>query len=247
MRILGDSQITNADITATNIISPALTAKLQTFQLTDNMRTIAPTTEIFFTFNGDVPDIDCVALCGTNLTPSAVVTLSYSDVDINSPDLSIVLPVFSTLNQVFFLDSPVNKKFWKIEISDPGNTILFFGYIYTGTYFQVPFVAYGHEPALVLNSNGSVSPTGQGYGSKIYNQFITDFTMYANYSDLETYLSIVQEKQNIDPVLIVEYEKSYDLSLYRPKYGILSNNSLPFPTSQLNYTYEIAGRHEERF
>lgn len=247
MRILGDSQITNADITATNITSAGLTRKLQTFQLTDNMRTILNSTQIDFTFNGTIPDINCIALCGTNLTSAAVVTLSYADVDINTPDNSIVLPLFSTLNQVFFLAAAINKKFWRITISDTGNTSLFIGYLYTGTYFQVPFVAYGHEPFLNVISNGSVTPTGQGYGSKTYNALPVNFTMYANYDALEEFFSIVQEKQNIDPVLLVEYEESYDKSLYRPKYGVLSITSIPFPTSEINYAYEIAVRHEERF
>ncbi len=247
MRILGDSQITNADITATSIVSTALTNKLKTFQLTDNMRTLSNTTQIDIVYNGTVPDVNAIGLCGTNLTPSSVVTVSYSNTNIESPDASVVLSKFSTLNQIMYFATSLNKKYWRIAITDTGNSLLFIGYIYMGEYFQVPLVKFGHSAALDIFSNSSVTNTGQGYGSKIYNSLPVEFTMYANYADLAKYLTIVQEKQDIDPVLIVEYEESYDQDLYRPKYGILSNTTTPFATSGTNYAYEISVRLEERF
>jgi len=247
MRILGDSQITNADITATNILSAALTNKLQTFQLTDNMRTIANSTQIDFTFNGVIPDLNCIALCGSNLSPAAVVTLSYSDTDINSPDDSIVLPIFSTLHQVFFLSSVLNKKYWRITIADTGNSILFFGYLYTGVYFQVPAVQFAHGAALSIFSNGQFTPTGQRYGSKLYNGLPVDFTMFLEYDDLEEYFAIKQSKQDIDPVLLIEFEESYAMSLYRPKYGVLITAENPYPMQNVPLTYEIPARLEEIF
>jgi len=247
MKILGDSQITNADITATNILVPTQTDKLKNFQLTDNMRTIANSTVIDITFNGTIPNINSFALCGTNLTSNAVITLSYSNTDINSPENTITLPIFSTLHQVFFLANELNRKYWRISIIDTSLSTIFIGYIYTGVHFQVPFVGYGHEAFLDINSNSQITPTGQGYGSKIFNSMPVNFTMYANYADLEKFLAIIQEKQNIDPVLLIEYDNSYDLSLYRPKYGVLSNTSTAYPTREQNYAYEISARLEERF
>jgi len=247
VKILGDSNITAASITATNIISSALTDKLKTFTLTDNLRTISNSTRLDITFDGTIPNIDTIALCGTNLTPSAVVTLTYADVDINSPDGTVVLPTFSTLHQVFFLDASINKKYLRINIVDTGLSTINIGYIYAGVAIDIPFVEFGHVPGLNIFSNSSVTATGQSYGSKIYNSLPVDFTMLINYDLLESYMEIKQEKQNIDRVLIVEYIDSYDLALYRPKYGVLVGEETPFPISENNLTYAVSDRLEERF
>jgi hypothetical protein len=247
MRILGDSQITNASIQATNIVSSGLTSKLQTYQLTDNMRTISNSTVIDLDFGVGSSVVDCVSLCGSNLSSAATVQLSYSDTNILAPDTTITLSDYSPLNQVFFLDTAISKRYWRISISDVTLSNILIGYIYIGKYFQVPWVEFGHEPFLQLNSTSSVTSTGQGYGIKTYNSMPVNFTMYMNYDDLDTYLSILQEKQNIDPVLLVEYDESYTLSLYRPKYGVLSNTSTAYPISGNNYAYTISGRLEERF
>jgi len=247
MRILGDSNITLADITATNIISSALTDKLKTFTLTDNLRTIANTTRIDLIFNGEVPTVDCVGLCGSNLTSSSVITISYSDTDINSPDDSIVITDFSSLNQVLFLDAAISKKYWRINITDTSISTIFIGYLYIGKYFQVPAVEFGHTPSLNLFSNPSVTDTGQGYGSKIYNSLPLDFTMFMNYTELEEYFTILQEKQNIDPVLLIPYEESLALSLYRPRFGALINEENPYSMNNDIFEYGISSRLEERF
>ncbi len=247
MRILGDSHITEADIIATNIATEALTEKLKTFQLTDNMRTLANNTLIDFTFEGTPPTMDFVALCGTSFTDTAVIELSYSDTDINSPEATITLTKFSTLNQIFFLDTAISKKYWRLSISDASLATLFIGYLYVGKYFQVPAVAFGHAPALELFSTPSVTLTGQGYGGKTYNAMPVDFTMYFDYDELVEYLAILQEKQDIDPVLLVEYENSYELVLYRPKYGSLVNTTNPYPMLEDPLVYQLAARLEERF
>jgi hypothetical protein len=247
VRILGDSQITNASISATNISSAGLTEKLQTFQLTDNMRTIGNTTIIDIDFAGDVNEVDAVALCGSNLSSNAVVSLSYSNTNIGTPDATIVLPQYSPLNQVFFLDSALEKRYWRISITDASISNLFIGYIYIGKYFQVPATAFGHGASFDMNSIPIVTPTGQGYGSKIYNSLPLDFTMYLNYAELVEYLNIKEVKQNIDPVLVVKYEDSLNLELYRPKYGVLVNESVPFPMIDDPLTYEVSDRLEERF
>ena len=247
MKILGDSNITDADITATNIAAAALTAKLQTFQLTDNMRTISNSTVIDFTFNGTIPNIDTIALCGTNLTPNSVINISYSDTDINSPDATILLDPFSTLNQVMFLVSALNKKFWRVSITDTSLSTLFIGYLYVGVSLNIPFVEFGHNAELNVFSNPAVTPTGQGFGGKIYNSLPLDFTMLMRFDLLDSYISIKQEKQNIDPVLIVEYIDSYDNDLYRPKYGALVAAVNSFPMNKNNLNYAVSDRLEERF
>lgn len=247
MKILGDSNITSAVITATNIVAAALTDKLKTFQLTDNMRTLSDSTVIDFTFNGTVPNIDTIALCGTNLTSTSVINVSYSDTDINSPDATILLTPFSTLNQVIFLDAAINKKFWRVSITDTSQSTLFIGYLYCGVSLEIPFVEFGHNASLNIFSNSAVTPTGQGYGGKVYNSLPVDFTMFLNLDLLTSYIEIIQEKQNIDPVLLIEYIDSYDNALYRPKYGVLINADIPFPQNKNNLNYAVSARLEERF
>lgn len=247
MKILGDSNITDATITATNIAAASLTAKLQTFQLTDNMRTLANNTVIDFTFNGTVPNIDTIALCGTNLTSTSVINVSYSDTDINSPDATVLLTPFSTFNQVIFLDAALNKKFWRIDIVDTALSTLFIGYIYAGVSLDIPFVEFGHNAELNIFSNPAVTDTGQGYGGKGYNSLPLDFTMLMRFDLLDSYISLKQEKQNIDPVLIVEYIDSYDNDLYRPKYGALVAAVNSFPMNKNNLNYAVSDRLEERF
>jgi len=248
MRILGYSNITLADITATDIVSSTFTDKLKTFQLVDNMNTIANSTVIDLTFNTTEPEVNCVALCGTNLTSNAVITLSYSDTDIESPDASIVLPKFSTLNQVFFLTSVIQKKFWRITIEDSSLTTLFIGYIYIGKYLEFNTVEFPHTPGLNVVSNPSVNASGQGYGSKFYNANTVAFIFSGiSYDDLVDILNIIQGKQNIDPVLLVEYEGSYELDLYRPKYGVLHLDSYPYPMVNDPLTYNLNVEFEERF
>lgn len=247
MKILGDSNITEADITATNLAAAALTDKLQTFQLSDNMRTLSNSTVIDFTFNGDIPNIDTIALCGTNLTSTSVINISYSDTDINSPDDTILLDPFSTLNQVIFLDTSLNKKYWRVSITDTSLSTIFIGYLYCGVSLTIPFVEFGHSAGFNIFSNQAVTPTGQGYGGKIYNSLPLDFTMFLSFTLLTAYIAIKQAKQNIDPVLIVEYIESYDNILYRPKYGVLVNSDIQYPLSHNTLPYAISDRLEERF
>lgn len=247
MKILGDSNITSADISATNIAAAALTDKLQTFQLADNMRTLSNSTVIDFTFNGDIPNIDTISLVGTNLTPTSVINISYSDTNINSPDDTILLDPFSTLNQVIFLDASLNKKFWRIDIVDTALSTIFIGYLYCGVSLTIPFVEFGHSASFNIFSNPAVTPTGQGYGGKIYNSLPVDFTMLIDLDTLESYIAIKEAKQNIDPVLIVEYIDSYDNALYRPKYGVLVNPEIPYPQNRNTLNYAISDRLEERF
>lgn len=247
MKILGDSNISDATMSATNIGFSGYVNKLQTFVLADNMRTLANSTVIDFQFDGTIPDIDTIALCGTNLTPTAVVTLTYAAVDIDIPDATIVLPTFSTLNQVFLLGAAVNKKYWRISISDTALTTIFIGYIYAGVALDIQFVEFGHTPDLSIFSNSAVTTTGQGYGSKLYNAFPVEFTMLIKLADLQSYIAILQEKQNIDPVLLIEYTDSYDVDLYRPKYGVLINEQTQYPLTGNNLTYSVTARLEERF
>ncbi|MCP4395347.1 MAG: hypothetical protein GY804_13935 [Alphaproteobacteria bacterium] len=247
MKILGDSNITSADITATNTVSSLQAERLKTFQLSDCMRTLSNSTVIDFTFNGTVPNIDCISLCGTNLTSNATIVLSYSNTDISSPDASISLPLYSILNQVFFLSTELNRKYWRLTIADTSLTTLQLGYLYTGVALDIPYVEFGRIPSMDIFSNPAVSMTGQGYGSKLYNSNSIDFNMYMDIDLLKKYLAIKQVKQNIDPVLIVEYTESYDLDIYRPKYGVLINSENPYQKSHNHLQYSISDRLEERF
>jgi hypothetical protein len=247
MRILGDSNITAADVTATNVLAASFTEKLKNFQLTDKMITLTNETDIDFTFNGDIPGINQIVLCGTNLSPTAVVEVSYSDTDIESPDATISMQVFSTLNQVIFLDSVLTKKFWKVHVLDTGLSSLFVGYLYCGEYLDIPFVEFGHNAELNIFSNSSKSKTGQRYGGKTYNALPVDFTMLLNFDLLNDYIAIKLEKQNIDPVVLIEYIETYDNVLYRPKYGVLANTEIPYPQNRNTLNYAIDDRLEEIF
>ncbi len=247
MKILGDSNITSADITATNTVSSIQINKLKTFQLADSMATTANSTVIDFTFNSTVPNIDTIAICGSNLTSNATVVLTYSNTSISSPDATISLPKYSTLNQVFMLSSTLNKKYWRLTITDTSLTTLSIGYIYAGVALDITYVEFGHVPSLDMFSNPAVSRTGQGYGSKLYNALPLDFTMYMTIDLLKSYLAMKQVKQNIDPVLVIEYIESYDVDIYRPKYGVLISTETPYPKSHNTLQYSISDRLEERF
>ena len=248
MRILGDSNITDAAVTATNVLSATLTSKLKTFQLTDNMRTITNSTNIDFTFNGTVPDIDCIGLCGTNLTATSVVSVSYSDTNIEAPDATVSMTIFSSLNQVIFLSAALSKKYWRVSITDTALSTLFVGYLYVGEYLEISNVDFGHKAELNIFSDVAVSPTGQSYGGKLYNSMPVSFTMQLDYDTLESYTAIVQEKYNVDPVLLIEFPESYALSLYRPKYGALTKSSIPYPMRDgTPLTYVVQAQLEERF
>jgi len=247
MIILGDTNIASSDVTATNVLSATFTEKLKNFQLTDKMITLTNDTDIDFTFNGTVPDINMISLCGSNLTSTAVVEVSYSDTDIESPDATVTMSTFSSLNQVVFMGSVLNKKYWRVSITDSSLSSLFVGYLYCGEYLDLPYVEFGHNAALDMFSNSSLTPTGQQYGGKIYNALPVEFTMMLDYDTLEKYLAIKQAKQNIDRVLLVEYADSYDLSLYRPKYGVLISPEMPYPMRDDPKNYILSDKLEERF
>ncbi len=247
MRILGDSNITTATLTATNLDSAAFVNKLKTFQLVDKMITNANSTIIDLTYDPTEPPVNCVAICGSSLTATATISLSYSDTDISSPEATIALPTFSSLNQIFFLSSTLQKKYWRLTISDSSLSTIFIGYIYIGVYYQVPAVTFGHNAMLDIHSIPQQTETGQGYGSKRYNSMPLDFTTSGDLTEITNLFTIIQNKQNIDPVLITEYEESYDLALYRPKYGVFSKTSYPFPMQNTPKFYAISLSFEERF
>jgi len=247
MIILADSNITSADVTATNVLAASFTEKIKNFQLTDKLVTLTNDTDIDFTFNGDIPSINMISLCGSNLTPTAVVEVSYSDTDINSPDATITMTTFSTLNQVIFLGSTLTKKYWRVSIVDTALSSIFVGYLYCGVYLEIPWVEFGHNASLDIFSNSSQTRTGQGYGGKIYNAFPVDFTMRLDYDTLNSYIAIKLEKQDVDRVVIIEYVESYDNVLYRPKYGVLVNRNIPYPQTRNTLNYTVSDRLEERF
>lgn len=157
------------------------------------------------------------------------------------------MSTFSSLNQVIFLGSVLNKKFWRVSIVDTSLSSLFVGYLYCGEYLDIPYVEFGHDAALDIFSNGEITPTGQGYGGKIYNALPVGFTMLLDYDTLEKYLIMKQTKQNIDRVLLIEYTESYGQSLYRPKYGVLTRTEIPYPMRDNPENYILSDRLEERF
>jgi len=125
-----------------------------------------------------------ISLCGTNLSSSAVVEVSYSDTDIDSPDATVTMATFSTLNQVIFLGATHNKKYWRVSITDSTLSSLFIGYLYCGVYLDIPYVEFGHNAFLQVFSNSSFSPTGQQYGGKTYNALPFDLVASVVQSEL---------------------------------------------------------------
>ena len=247
MKILGDSQITNATITATNLLAASFADKLKTYPLADNLRTLSNSTVIDLDFGTDKNPIDTISICGSNLTATSTMSVSYSDTNILSPDATVSMTIFSTLNQVVLLPTALSKRYWRISLSDSAVSKINIGFMYIGAALNIDSVEFGHGASLNIFSNYAVSKTGQGFGSKTYNALPVDFTMYLDYTDLESYLAIKQANQNIDPVLLIEYPESYDSSLYRPKYGVLSGTEIPYPMVNNPLSYVISDRLEERF
>ena len=250
MILLADNQITNAEITATNSLSFAGEEKLQVFQLDNKFKASQGTTSILIDFGADVPDVSMVALCGTNISSSATMSLSYSDT--TTIENTISLPSFSVFNQVWVLDSSLNKRFWTIDISDSdsqgADTLgVEIGYIYIGEYTNINMVTFPHSPALNIISTPSTSATGQEYGSKSFNQNTIEFTATFSRSEVYNILKIIKDKQNIDPVLIVPFEDDIDDLLYPPRYGVLSADSYAYPMMDNPDLYELSLSHRETF
>jgi hypothetical protein len=232
MRILGDNTITNATITASTVYSYANGDQLKTFDLSKRMKGISGSVDIELDFGSDTSDVNCVVLCGSNISDSATVELSYSNTDIDTPDDTISLPKFSNFNQVFFLDTALDRRFWKIHIVDPDpqdSTGVEMGYLYIGEYTQLDYIVYPHEPTLNLSSTLTTSPTRQITGSKTIAYTSLSFTA-DNLTQAETYslLDMIEGKMNIDPVVVIQDETDYDALLYPPRYGILTATSYSY-------------------
>ena len=232
MRILGNNTITNATISASTVYSYANGDNLKTFDLSKRMKARTGEVDIILDFGTDSSDVNCVVLCGSNISESAVVELSYSDTDISSPDETIALTKFSNFNQVFFLDTAIEKRYWKISINDPdpqdsdGTEI---GYIYIGEYTQLDSIVYPHEPTLNLLSSITMSPTRQITGAKTASYTSLSFTA-DNLTQAEVYLllTMIEGKMNIDPVVVIPFDDDYDASLYPPRYGILTSTGYSY-------------------
>lgn len=254
MRIIADNNITDATITATNELSFQNADKLKSFNLSDKLETTTNNTVIDIDFGMSSIPVDSVVLCGTNLSPSVSITVSWSDTAPSLPDGSKTLTDFSTFNQVVFLDSAETKRYWRITISDPapnnsdGSNRLFIGYIYIGQYTQVDAVEFPHTPSLNISSSPAISATRQGYGSKGYGYYSVDFTTIGlTFDKIDELLQIVEEKQNIDRIVLIEYEDSITERLYRPKYGVLTGEGYPFAQDGNPGYYNLRFSFEERF
>lgn len=249
MRILSDNTITNADVTGTNLYSYAGASNLKTFDLSKKMIAVIGETDIVLDFNADTSPVNCVVLCGSNLSSGASAVLSYSDTDPDIPELTIPLPKFSNFLQLWFLDSPVEKRFWKISISDPdpqGNDGVELGYIYIGEYIQIRNIQYPHSPALVPSSSVAESTTKQRTGSKIVNYRTVDFVAASvTQEEASVLLNVVKDKMNVDPIVLITYEDGYEKALYPPMYGVLNSSSYSYPADGAPDDISITFNFEE--
>ncbi len=251
MRIIADSIIGEAvSITATNIKSFADTDRMQNYHLVDKSEFNTGDTTITIDLGTCGCAVNALALCGTNISDGATLSLSYSDTSPLAPENTIPLPVFSSFNQVWFLDSELVKRYWVIDISDPSPQDaagINIGYIKAGVYTQVDAVIFPSEPVLNIADKPSVSPTGQGYGSK--GVVIEDFaaTIQTDEAGAEAILDIVRSNQRIEPVLWVPFEDSINKSLYPPRFGVLNTESYPYPVDGAFDLFQISISLSERF
>ena len=254
MRIIADNNITDADITATNTLSFQDEEQLKIFQLAERFSTSTNNTDISLDFGTNIPVVDAIALCGTNLSEDSTINISYSNISPDIPEATIPITEFSTFNQILFLDVAQSKRYWVISISDPnpnnddGSSRLSLGYIYIGKYTQIDYVEYPSEPSANYQSIGSSSYTRQRFGSRGYRYFTSTFTCTdLTYTDLEELIDLIDSKQNVEPVVLVEYEDNYTMSLYRPKYGYLATTEYQFPMQTSSGDYTLSFSFEETF
>lgn len=248
MKILGDPKITDATITITNLEAEDDVNKLKTFQLSDRVDILTDNTVITVDFGAsNIPALDMLALCGTNLSENASIVLTYASVDIDSPDGLIQLDKFSNFNQLFLLEQVLQKRYLRFTISDNTLDTLSFGYLYVGLSITA-YAVYPHTPALGVKAAQATTITGQEYGSKLYTLYQASWELAdLQHDDVDAILQIVRERMNIEPVLVVEYEETYELNLYRPKYGVLTLTEYPYPMVSRPGTYNLELGFEERF
>ncbi len=120
------------------------------------------------------------------------------------------------------------------------------GYLYIGKSISIDMVAFPHTPTLGVISAPATTATGQEYGSKQFNQEALEFTATFNEAELVSVLSVIKQKQNIDPVVIIPFEDSVNSALYPPRYGVLFADSYPYPMSTPG-SYELSLSHRETF
>lgn len=253
MRILANSVITDADITATNVLSFSGTEKLQIYQLDNKFKASSGTTQIVLDFGADTTNIDYVALCGTNISESATVTLGYSSSSPSSPEATISLPKWSTFNQIFMLDTALDKRYWVIDISDPdyqGDDAIGIeiGYLAIGKYKQFDDVVFPIGPSINILSELSTSATLQEYGTDTLDYWSSDFNIIARSDTVAAdYVEYFRGLGNTEHCVIVERENYYDLALWPPHYGIITSTNYGY-TADGNKGYYVFGvSAEERF
>ena len=251
MRILADSQIGNAvSITATNVKSFAGTDKLQNYHLVDKTEINTGITQIIIDYGASPPPISSMALCGTNISPGATLSLGYSDTDPALPEMTIALPTFTTFNQVWFLSSTLTRRYWVIDINDPDpqdSTGVEIGHIKTGVYTQLDGRIFPSEPTLLIDDSPSTSATKQEYGSKGVASDDYSFTVQTDEAGTEELRDIVRSVQRIEPVLWVPFEDSLSKPLYPPRFGVFTSASVPYPVDGTFNLFQIALALSERF
>lgn len=250
MRICADSQITNATITWSNSRSFSPPNKLKIYQLVDKMLCTSGVTRGIIDFGSTNNNVNYFALCGTNISSSATVTLGYSNLDPDTPELEIPLPVFTNFNQIWFLPSPINRRYWMVDISDPspqdsvGTEI---GFVHMGAYTQIDVVDFPHVPLLRIGSVQAASPTYQEYGRKGTNVRSGEYICNINGSQIDVVLEKLAEIQSVDHVVVVPFENDIANNRYRPRYGILTAESYDYSSDGSSNLAKIRIPFEERF
>ncbi len=252
MIILADSNINSATVTATNEKSFAPADNLKSYKTVKAFETTTSSTVIDLDFSDTEIDVNAVALCGTNLSESASIVLSYSDTDIEIPEATISLTTFTNFNQVFLLDELLERRFWRLSISDPdpqdNDGSLNIGFIYIGEYFDVGRASYPSTPTLNVIADSEVSATGSQYGQKVYNAITFSASAYiTGATKAYNFLQIFRDRQTTDYILLIPYEDSLDNPLYRPLYGCFTSNSYAYALDGAAGIYAIPFSFSERF
>lgn len=244
MILLLDDLFIDATVTTGGLVSDDEIPKLKTSQLADAAQSILNDVDIEVDLGSD-KEFDIVALCGTSILPTATIKIIYDTVPITGGSPFQNITDFSNLNQVLISDIVIIARYIKIEIRN-------------GALFQIGNVRIGKKtgvqrvsdltPVMSYNSSSTITSSGQVYGRRNYNYFESSFTVLPlTYDDTETVITQLQRVQNVEPIVLIEFEDNITDKLYRPKYGIITDTSTQITSESHPSLYSLTLNFRETF